>query len=117
MNDEHDFKFFWTDCHNKKGKENIYPDMEFGRNGSRIGFWVINFTPTNIVYYGPFHQKNNIILKKKCVNSDFALVPSNLHIKPPVLHLFTSYAHKQKTKNSITRVQKVNLQETANVHS
>ena len=45
--------------------ERFIADMEFVTNFTGIGFWVMNFTLTNILNYGTFFLYNNLILMKK----------------------------------------------------
>ena len=92
-------------CHTSCGMLHVpcvpcHADMQFVTNFTRIGFWVVNFTPQNTVIYDPFHLKNDVILNKKNgFYSDSTLNSFNLQNKPPCLHPFTSTAPKQMTKN------------------
>ena len=80
--------------------------MEFVTNFTWIGFWVMNFTPKNVVYY--------IILILSLVI--FCLKSSNLNIKPPVLHHFMSYKPTKLTKNTTTEQLEVYFKQTQQVH-
>ena len=47
-------------------------DMEFVTNFTGIKFWLVNFTPQNIIINVTFHLKNDVILKKILFLSDFS---------------------------------------------
>ena len=73
--------------------------MEFCHNFTRIKFWEVIFVPTKYCNLCLFHFKNIVIPKNKYrVYCDFEKMSFNLHIKPPVLHPFSSHVPQQITK-------------------